>query len=259
MNSIAISALAGVIMLVLAFAVTLTQSTQVTATEQTTPFPSREKIISVTGTATASVKPDLLAIQFGVETQEKTARQALESNSQMMAKVVNSLKSVGITEGEFSTSSLNIYPVYEYYNEPLGRQTQTLIGYRVSNILKVETGSLGKAADIIDNAVQSGVNRVDSVFYTLSPQKQQDVKDNLLEQAILNAKFRAETALAPLNHKIIGVKAVSLSEFGIPYPPPIPYYDAGFAEAKIAAPTPIFSSDQDVTTTANVIFLIGSN
>jgi hypothetical protein len=51
-----------------------------------------------------------------------------------------------------------------------------------------------------------------------------------------------------------------LSEFAIPYPTPI-YAEAGYApDAGFAkAATPVFSSDQDVTTTANVVFLIGSN
>jgi hypothetical protein len=49
-----------------------------------------------------------------------------------------------------------------------------------------------------------------------------------------------------------------LSEFGIPYPMPI--YESGYADASFAkSSTPVFSSDQDVSTTANVVFLIGSN
>ena len=70
---VGLTAITGII-LVLAFAVYLVPAdNQVTA--QTTPFPSREKVISVTGTATTSVEPDLLIITFGVETQEKTAKQ----------------------------------------------------------------------------------------------------------------------------------------------------------------------------------------
>jgi len=59
---------------------------------------------------------------------------------------------------------------------------------------------------------------------------------------------------------IIGVKSLFLSEFGMP--PPTPLYSGDFAMAESAsfkASTPVFSSDQDVTTTASVIFLIGSN
>ena len=229
------------------------------ATAETTPFPSREKVISVTGQASTSVDPDLLIITFGVETQEKTAKQALEKNSQLMNSVVSAIQGVGITEDELSTSRFNIHPVYGRYNEQTGESP--LIGYRVTNTISVETTNLNVAADIIDNGVAAGANRVDSVYFTLSPQKQLDVKDNLISQAVENAESKANKALGPVNHKIIGVKAISLSEFGIPYPQPV-YARSSFdmAEAAFAAPpTPVFSSDQDVSTTANVIFLIGSN
>jgi len=134
-----------------------------------------------------------------------------------------------------------------------------LIGYRVTNTITVETKNLDSAADVIDSAVEVGVNRVDSVYFTLSPAKELDVKDQLIAKAVLNAKAKAENALSPLNHKIIGVKAVSLSEFGMP--PPIPVFSvSAMAEGQsIKASTPVFSSEQDVTTTASVIFLIGSN
>ena len=43
-------------------------------------------------------------------------------------------------------------------------------------------------------------------------------------------------------------------------PPPIPYYTASYDESvALKASTPVFSSDQEVSTTANVIFVIGSN
>jgi len=232
------------------------------ATAETTPFPSREKVISVTGVATTSVDPDLLVITFGVETQEKTAKQAFAINSESMNNIVDAIRSLGISDDDLSTSRLNIYPVYESYRDDNDRYKQELVGYRVTNTLTVETEKLDSAANIIDGAVSAGANRVENVYFTLSPETEIQIKDKLLEQAVLNAKTKAENALSPLNHKIIGVKAISLSEFGIS--PPIPVYaDSGFfAEAGFSTKSqaaPIFSSDQDVRTTANVVFLIGSN
>ena len=228
--------------------------------QEVTPFPSREKTISVTGMAMASVKPDQLNISFGVETQEKTAKEALDSNSIAMNDAISAIKNAGIPESEIGTSSFNIYPVYDSYEDKLtGRLTQELIGYRVSNIVTVETGKLDSAAAIIDNAVNAGVNRVDSVYFSLSPATNQKLKDDLLEKAVSNAKTRAEKALAPLDHKIIGVKTVSLNEFAMPYPTPM-YKGVAFDMMESArAPTPVFSSDQDVSTSANVVFIIGSN
>jgi len=249
------------LVLVLAFAASLTEINNQATAQETTPFPSREKVISVTGVATSSVEPDLLVIQFGVETQENTAKQALEANSNLKTNVANSITSAGISEDDISTSRFNIQPIYDsYQDKETGRYTQELQGYRVSNIVMVETKNLDSAADIIDGGVTAGANRVDSVYFTLSPQKQLDVKDDLISQAVKNAESKANKALEPLNHKIIGVKAVSLSEFGIPYPQPVYARSFDMAESAFAgAPTPVFSSDQDVSTTANVIFLIGSN
>ena len=79
--------------------------------QEVTPFPSREKVISVSGTATSSVAPDLVNVSFGVEIQEKTAKDALTANSDLMNKVITAIKQVGITDSEISTSQFNIYPV----------------------------------------------------------------------------------------------------------------------------------------------------
>ena len=247
---------------VLVVSVTLASLVNIDANAQEeTAFPSREKTISVTGTATTKVEPDLLHVQFGVETQEPTANEALRKNSELMSLVIDAVKKAGITESELSTSSLNIYPVYDQHvDEKTNVYTQKLVGYRVSNILSVDTKKLDSAASIIDNAVGAGVNRIDSVYFTLSTETYMKIKDDLLDQAVSNAKSKAQKALASLDHSIIGVKSVSLSEFGIPYPTPMYRGEIAMYDSAVKmAPTQVFSSDQDVTTTANVVFIIGSN
>ena len=257
-KQIVISAIVGAIIVL---GITVNTLSENQAEAQTTPFPSRERVISVTGTATTSVEPDLLVITFGVETQEKSAKDALAANSESMTSIVNTLRSLGVSEDDISTSRISIYPIYDSYRDSVTEKyTQELVGYRVTNTITVETEQLNKAADIIDGGVSSGANRVDNVSFTLSPEKQLEVKDNLLGQAVLNAKKKAENALAPLDHKIVGVKAVTLSEFGIPPPIPVFSVSGAFAEdAAFKSSTPVFSSDQEITTTASVIFLIGSN
>lgn len=227
---------------------------------ESTPVAPLEKTLSVTGTANSSVEPDLLTVNFGIEIQKPTAKQALEENSKLMKQVISSLKTVGVTEAEISTSSLNIYPVYEYINDEFVKtQTRELVGYKVSNIITIETKKLELAATIIDRGVEAGVNRVDSVHYSLSPQKQMEFKDELLEKAIANAKSKTNKVLLPLEHKIIGVKSVSLSEFNTPYPQPIFRGDFAMDEFKLNSSTQVFSSEQEITTSVHVVFLIGSN
>ncbi len=110
-KTITLATFAG-IFLILAFGVSLIPSEN-QANAEVTPFPSREKVISVTGTATASVDPDLLVVQFGVETQKLTAKDALESNSALLTRVVKSIETLRISDDELSTSRFSVTPIYD--------------------------------------------------------------------------------------------------------------------------------------------------
>ena len=197
-----------VIMLISAGSIHL-ENNSVTAQEALPPITNTdERLISTTGTATTSVEPDLLVVTFGVETQEITAKESFDANTQFMNSTITAIQSVGITSDEISTSRFNIYPVYDGYEDPITKRwKQELTGYQVTNTITVETSKLDLAADIIDGAVTAGVNRVDDVSFTLSPEKHMHLKDDLIEKAILNAKAKAENALSPLDYSITGVKA----------------------------------------------------
>ena len=216
---------------------------------------SRERTISVTGSATTSVLPDLVTVQFGVDTEAKTAQDAINSNSQMMNTVVSAIENIGITKDEISTAGFTIYPVYEdsVPDQTTGIHKSVLTGYQTSNTLYVKTTKLSMAGDIVDVAVAAGANRVDNISFSLSPEKEQSIQDDLLSKAVLNAKSRSEKAIDPLGQKIIGVKMVTLSDFNSQPPPIYPMAMSAMAEKS----TPIFTSNQQVTTTVSVIFLIG--
>jgi len=216
-----------------------------------------EKTITVTGTAATSISPDIVTLQFGVDSEAKTAQDAISENSQVMDSVVTAVTGLGITKDEISTASFSIYPVYNYsVPDPYtGIQKTILTGYKASNTLFVKTNKLSLTGKIIDSAVGAGTNRVDSVSFSLSPTLQQSAQNDLISKAVVDAKSKAEKALDPLGKKIVGVKTVNLSNFNVP--PPRPMYYAGAMQNSVAKDTQIFSSDQDVTTTADVTFLIG--
>lgn len=218
---------------------------------------SQSNTISVTGQASESVNPDLVSIQLGVDTQAKNAQNATSQNAQEMNATIAAIENLGITTSEISTSSFTINPIYNNTGQYGGYDgsTNELLGYKVSNMILIQTTKLGLVGSILDAAVSAGANRVDNVSFTLSPQKEQEVKDMLLENAILDAQSRAQKALSPLGQKITGVQTVTLSEFNVP--PPGPLYQGRFMSATAIPTTPIFTSSQEITTTVNVTFLIG--
>ena len=103
--------------------------------------------------------------------------------------------------------------------------------------------------------VSSGANRVDNVSFQLSDDKLQKISDDLIADAIIDAKQKAAKALVPLKQKIVGVKSVVIHDNLMPY------YDSpmrasfdGFAESMKSAP--ILSGDEEIRTNVSVVFYI---
>ena len=270
-NRVNIGVVIGVIF-VLAFAVTLTQSdkqveSQVESQnlddipeeliyEWLKKYDPSEQTISVSGSATASSNPDTLVIVLGVESEAKTANESLSQNSNSLNSVISSLTNSGLSDDDIQTSNFSIYPMYDSIKDFNGNWQQVLTGYRVSNILSIQTDKIDSAGDIIDAAVSSGANRVDNVSFQLSDEKSQKISDNLIADAINDATQKAEKALVPLKQKIVGVKSVVIHDNVVPY------YDSpmrasfdGFAESSIKS-APIMSGDEEITTNVSVVFYI---
>ncbi len=206
----------------------------------------RQNAITVSGSASTSAAPDQLVVSFGVDTQALTASDATQQNAQKMSAVVSAVQELGIKKDEISTSNFSIFPVYD-------KEGRSITGYRTSNTVTVTTDKLQLASKIIDTAVDAGANRVNNIFFTLSDDIRKKLSDQLIEEAVKDAKMKAELALKPLDMQIIGVKSISLEHFGIPQPVP---FEMFAKEAAMAPPTPIFESEQQVSMSVTVVFLI---
>ena len=265
-NRINFAVVIGVI-LVLAFAVTLTQTEKQAVSQDSDiitddlithwleKYDPSEQTISVSGTAMASSNPDTLVVVLGVESEAKTANESLSKNSSSLNSVISSLTNSGISKDNIQTSNFRIYPLYDSIKDSNGNYQQILTGYRVSNILSIQTDKIDSAGNIIDVAVSSGANRVDNVSFQLSEDKLQKIADDLIADAINDAQQKAEKALIPLEQKIVGVKSVVIHDNMMPY------YDSpmrasfdGFAESMKSAP--IISGDEEVRTDVSVVFYI---
>ncbi len=214
----------------------------------------------VTGTAFKKVSPDKVSVTLGVETQEKTAQEAARKNAEIMNAIIDSLKGLGLNTNQISTNYYNIYPVYEYKPileeriSPPYPQNQVLMGYRVTNTITVTASASTNIGEIIDTATNTGANQVQGVSYFVSEEIQNRMNNELIEEAVLNAKIKAEKALAPLNMQIVGVKNLNLNDV---YYPIYRYDKVAFAESASAS-TPILPSEQQVSTSVSVTFMIGS-
>jgi uncharacterized protein YggE len=215
---------------------------------------SNTHTLYITGIATSKVKSDKVILSLGVQTTNKTANAALVTNSDRLNKVINALKAADVKDNETSTSSFNISPNYNYSQS--SSATGKITGFTVSNSIQIESSSIEKVSKWIDTAVAAGSNNVNNVDFELSDKKVEETKNNLIKQAINNARTKADIAASTLGIKVLAVKSINLNEFGIHPPEPFLAKDslaAGATPANTA--TPIISGEQQVSVTVSMVFV----
>jgi uncharacterized protein len=106
--------------------------------------------------------------------------------------------------------------------------------------------------------VQAGVNDISSIYFSLSDEKSELIKNDLLKQAVANAKSKADIAASALGLKVIGVKSVNVERVdGIS--PLFEREAVGAAAPEAGPPTPIIAGEQQITSSVGIAFLIGDN
>ena len=214
-------------------------------------FYSLNNTLFVTESATTNTKADKVILSLGVETINKTAEKALQSNSNLMNKVINALKESGVPENETSTSSFTITPNYNY---TIDGDRGELIGFTVSNSIQIESYNINKASHWIDTAVQAGANTVNDIYFSVSEKKLQEIKNMLLKEAVANAKTKADIVAAAAGLNVAGIKSITVGEIGLP-PLPMPLYSksGGFEDV---TSTPILAGEQEVSTTVSIVYIV---
>jgi uncharacterized protein YggE len=214
---------------------------------------NNNNILSDAGTATTKVKPDKVTLILGVETTNQTAKAALSTNSATMNKVLNVLLSAGVKQNETSTSAFSISPNYNYSQ---GRNIIT--GFTVTNSIQIESSKINDTAKWVDTAISSGgATSINSVAFTLSDKKLQEVKNGLIKQAINNARSKADIAASALGLKVLGIKSLYLNQFEQPPTPTQPFLQKqSLATPASASATPIISGQQDVSVSVSTDWLM---
>lgn len=208
------------------------------------------RVLTLIGISSLRISPDLVVISLGVETKSSSAEEALRTNSEFMNRAIEALKKIGIPNEEISTSRVQLYPDYIYDRHGVAMVT----GYRAINVITVKSKQLEKAGHIIDATVREGVNRVESVYFTLTDEGQKSLRKNLLGLAVKDALDRAQSTLEPLGMRVIGVVNISINDG---YYPPI-RLEAQAVKGSDGMPTPVIPGEQTVTASVSITFEIGT-
>jgi hypothetical protein len=217
-----------------------------------------QSVVSTSGTATVKVTPDKVSVTIGVETRGETAEEAAAANAELMDKVLQALKDLGIAEEDISTNWYSVYPVYEWMSPPCIEiypqppecaPKNEITGYSASNSVTVTLDASEDVGEVIDVAVEAGATNVNGAYFFVSTERQEEIREDLIADAIANARSRADKAAEAVGMEITGVKSISLNDVYFPF-----FYKDFALES--AGSTPILPGQQEISQSVQVTFVM---
>lgn len=224
--------------------------------------PERETIYAA-GSAMREVSPDLLRISLGVETQEETAALSQSSNAAKINAIKAALLANGILENDIHTSQYSVYPVTTSRkicpddkpgcSDWEAQWVQEIVGYKTVHMLAVESTNLDSAGSIVDAAVRSGANKVDTVSFGLKETTEKSLRDSLTAEAMRDAKNKANLIASGLGVSVGKVVSASVDQY---YYPVVRNYADYAYEATPAGGTSMSPGQLTITVSASATFEI---
>ena len=200
--------------------------------------------ITVVGSGTGDVVPDIADWSFGVHSQAPTATAALSANAAAMKDVIAALRHAGVAEDDLRTDEVSLYP----QTTDDGR---TVTGYSASSTVTATVRHLDSAGHVVDAAVSAGAT--DVYGPNLRPSDTDAAYAKAVDEAFDDARAHAE-AIAAKSGLSLGAP-VAIAEGGGSVPGPV-YYDRTLAAGAESAP--VEPGKQQVTATLTVTFSIGT-
>jgi uncharacterized protein YggE len=156
---------------------------------------AEKRTISLSAAGAVKTPPDKVDISTGVTSEAKSAREALDRNTEAMIKVVEALKAEGIDAKDIQTTNFSVNPVYD--QRPLDKPAPpVVVGYRVTNQVRITLHDIKKLGGILDKIVTLGANEINSIEFGVD--EPEALKDEARKLAIKNvtdnAKLYAEAA-----------------------------------------------------------------
>jgi hypothetical protein len=209
--------------------------------------PEPDRTISVSGTGTVTLAPDVADLHVGVVIQRAKVKDARAAAARAMEGVVKALRDAGVGERDIRTTTLSLQPVYDYNSSG---SAPKITGYELRNGVVATIRDLEKLADAVDGALAGGGTTLDGVTFRVDDPTGPETQART--QAIKAARATADALAAAAGVTIVGVASISEQAASAPWP--VPYAGARAAD-EVA--TPILPGTSDVTVTVSVVYLIG--
>lgn len=149
------------------------------------------RTISITGTGTVSVAPDIARINMAVVERNGSVTAAQQAAAAVTNKVLAILDKLGIAREQINTTGAMIRPDYRWDR---AREQQELVGYVVERNVRVELRELDKLGALVEQVSAAGINQLSPP--TLDSSTRRKAYREALALAVSDARQNAATIAA---------------------------------------------------------------
>jgi len=181
------------------------------------PMFSTTNAMTVQGTSTIKVLPDMVSVYFNIQTNGTTSAAANDANNVIYNQLKSSLIGLGFNESQIGTDSYSIYPNVIY--DSSGKSSNN--GYIAIHSVKLEfpSDNTAKLSSVIDAGTNAGAG-ISTINFELSTALQNQYKAQALQLASQDAKIKADAVAAGFGKSTGKLVSVSVDNYNY-YPWPV--------------------------------------
>jgi uncharacterized protein YggE len=161
------------------------------------------RTVTANGQAVLRAVPDEATLTLGVEIRDPDLAVARDRAGDIVAAFLEASRGLDIPENDVATLGVRTQPDYE-----VNRQTgeRRLRGYVVTRDMSVRLVKLEMLGPLIEAATSTGLNRIEPARLTSS--RRAELERKALEEAVVDARRRAEAAAGALQARVGRVRNI---------------------------------------------------
>lgn len=200
---------------------------------------TKTDLFTTTGEGKVTAVPDIVKINLGLTASAQTVKEVQNQANQVINKIGDDLKSLGIEDKDIKTTSYNLSPAYDWAS---GKQKIT--GYQITVNLEVKVRDFDKINSVIDTATTDGANLVGNLQFSVEEERLKKLQKQAREEAVKEAKGKAENLASAAGIKlgrIVNIQENLTSPFE---PRPVPMM--ALEKTGAGEPTQIEPGEQEI-------------
>lgn len=172
------------------------------------------RTISVSGSATLGAVPDIAHLTFAVQQRDADMRVARDATLRVSRDFLALCRRLGIAPEKVRSTGLDVRPEYRW--DP-AREMQVFTGYFVSRQLEVELGDIDRLGELVEGAMDAGVNQVSPP--RLDHSQRRTLHRQALAEASLDARANAQRIVETLGMTLGPVRLIRTEPVAAPPSP----------------------------------------